>query len=201
MFIIGVAQRERKCYKAQDTLGYIFGTAHFCISGTSEDVCYACSCKVEAKWNVFIFCFSSPQAAPWPQGTVGQQEGLGWEWEVGRTPEEVPDQRVGEAGDKRAAEAGIKIPCDKCLSVCPEQAACTSRLPHRLCWTLLVTGMAKQQMLGVNPRFLWVCKVGCSHSQILHKLSLCANHKECPNCQGVFQLLEMILALSAPLNP
>lgn len=115
-----------------------FWNCSFLISGTLEDVCYTCRCRVEGKWNAFIFCCSSPQAAPWPQGTVGQQEGLGWEVEVGRGPEEVPDQRVGEAGDKRAAEVGIKIPCDKwpqCLSraSCLHLQAATQALLNPLC--------------------------------------------------------------------
>lgn len=158
---------------------------------------------IELKLNEMDLFFASPPhrqhggpRAPWSSRKA-------WEGN-GRWAELL--RRCQTKGWVRLATKGLlkwgwKFPVINGLSVCPEQAACTSRLPRRLCWTLLVTGMAKQQMLGVNPRFLWVCKVGCSHSQILHKLSLCANHKECPNCQGVFQLLEIILALSAPLNP
>lgn len=76
------------------------------------------------------------------------------------------------------------------LSVCPEQAACTFRLPHRLsCANPLGHWHGwNNRCLKSIPHFLWVCKVVCSHSQILHRLPLCGNHGECPKCQGIFQL-------------
>lgn len=81
-------------------------------------------------------CCSSPQPALWPQGTVREQEGLGREGEVVEQLVEVPDQRVGEVGDKRAAEVEEKIQCDKwpqCLSraSCLHLQAATLEL-HRL---------------------------------------------------------------------
>lgn len=160
-------------------------TAHLCVSGTLDDVCYTCSCRAEGKWNAFLFFATHPHSQH-----CGHRA---WEGE-GRWAEqleEVPDQRVGEAGDERAAEVGgKKFSVINSLSVCPQQAACTFRLPHSLkaanppghwhgwndrCWKSI-------------PHFLRVCEVVCSHSQILHKLSLCGNHRECPNCQGVSQL-------------
>lgn len=95
-------------------------TAHLCVSGMLDGVCYACSCRVERKWNAFIFLLLIPTA-------MGHCEGAG----------ELGMGRVGEAGDRRAAEVGIKIPCDKwpqclCRASCLHLQAATQALPWSL---------------------------------------------------------------------
>lgn len=120
-------------YKWWDTLGY---TEKLLIDvSQGRWMVFVTPAAVELKENemLLFFCCSSPQ--PW--GTVREQESLGWEGEVGRKLEEMPAPRVGEAGDRRAAEVGIKIPCDKwpqclCRASCLHLQAATQALPWSL---------------------------------------------------------------------
>lgn len=114
-FIIGIAERERKCYKWWGTLGCVELTAHLCIWGTLDDVFTLVAVELEVNKTLISLLRE--------QESFGMARGGGdsnlWSCQT---------QGWVRLATKGLLKWGKKFSVINGLSVCPERAACTSRL-------------------------------------------------------------------------